>query len=540
MTDYISPKRIQGVGPIGAEILIVGEAPYGDAEHNSFPIDRDALAQLEKAYPGNLSAVRYMNLSEYKPTNNDFSYLDGSTELRDSIGVLESYITQYPPKLIIGLGERVLRHFSGNYNINDWRGSPLSHKGIKFLPTYTPDSIVYNRSNFPIFSFDLQKALDYLQGKNRIYKDNFTITHDQMEMMNLEAEILAAPYVTIDIETKRVQNAGEPINILCIGFGLSAERAICMVLTNDSARQVAGNILCKISKPIFHNSLFDVAVLRYFNDVRVLPAYFDTLLAAHVLDPEMPRGLDFICSTLTWRPCYWSGISFNETDKSHSEKQLSTRNLYIYNCFDVVVTYEAYESQQKDLEANPRLRQVFDYEMEMLEVSHHMSSTGFTVDETRRALLFTSIEAKKQKDYVFLCALAGKGVLITSPKQVKDFLYGDLELPPRRTRKGVITTDNDALVGLIAFAQGERAKLRTEEAKGKWSLKIAILKIILNIRGYEKLLSSYLGASYSKDGRLRSIFKVAGTESGRLAGGNWWDETGLNAQTLPREEIEVD
>jgi len=143
MTDYISSKRIQGTGPIGAKVLVIGEAPYGEAESQNLPLAGEPLTILERAFPSSLSSVRYMNLSEYKPANNDFAYLEGSNELRASLSVLDSYIQQHRPELIIGLGERVLRHLVDLYNVTDWRGSPLTYKGIKFLPTYSPHELVY-------------------------------------------------------------------------------------------------------------------------------------------------------------------------------------------------------------------------------------------------------------------------------------------------------------------------------------------------------------------------------------------------------------
>src|SRR5690606_35935660 len=111
--------------------------------------------------------------------------------------------------------------------------------------------------------------------------------------------------------------------------------------------------------------------------------------------------------------------------------------------------------------------------------------------------------------------------------QIKKLLYEKLGLPQRKGRDGKVTTGEDALVSLVGFCNGELKSKKTEEAKQKWRINIAVLKTLLNVRKYDKLLSSYVGIEISKDGRLRGILKVTGTESGRWAGGVWLDGTGL-------------
>ena len=533
MTDnYISSKRISGEGSLGAKILIVGDFPNGESERDNRPISGDCFNILEKAFPGVLSQTRIMNVSEYKPANNDSDYLEGSPQLRESLELLKSYIVHHPPELIITLGELPLRYLTDNYNINQWRGSPLKYKNIPLLCTYHPNYVNSAPDEFSIFAFDLMKAFEYYKEPNKSYLDNFTVLSDPIEQRNAFDEILAGGPVAIDIETKR----NSELSLLCVGFGLSNNRSICYTNSHNSSIEVLRELIPQISQPIYHNAIFDIGVLRHFHDIPAKKAYFDTMIAQHIIEPELPKGLDFLCSTLTWRPCYWAGQKFDEEDKSWSDKRKLT-DLYLYNQLDTVVTYEAYEKLKLELESHPS-KHVFDYEMDMLEVAMHIGSTGFYIDQERRALLISLIEAKKKHSYVTLCAIAQKPVLITSPKQVQNFLYNDLGLPPRKSRTGNVTTDEGALVGLISYCKTELSKAKTEPTQMKWKLRIATLKEILNIREYEKLLSSYVNVPFSTDGRMRGRYKVSGTKSGRWAGEKWYDKTGLNPQTLPRKVIE--
>ena len=524
MTSYISSTRHLPLGSMTPRVVFISDFP-----RDGNPISDVALRLIQKGYPGNLSEATFCSLSQYVPANKDFSYLEGSAELSSSLKYLEEFLLSARPSVIITLGEKALNHFTGEYNVNNWRGSPLEWKGIKLLPTLDPNIF----GVFTTVQFDLQRAIDYAEDKHRIYNDDFSILKDPVSQRNAFDEILSAPFVTIDIETKR----DGLLTLLCVGFGLSAERAICFVCNSFSAIQNVAELIPLIKNPVYHNGLFDVSALRYFHDIQALPVAGDTLIAQHVLEPEMPKDLGWLCSTLTWRACYWGSVKFDD-DKTWSAKK-ALDDLYIYNCKDCCVTYEAYDILKKELADIPDLRRVYEFELECLEASMHISSTGFCVDAERRELLRSTIKERWITDYATLHLLAGKEVLVSSPKQVKEFLYTTLELPVRRDRDGSVTTGEDALVGLIAYSQGEMKKVRTDATIYKWKTRIAMLKLLLNIRKYDKLLSSYVDVPLSPDGRLRGILKVASTESGRWAGGNWIDGTGLNVQTLPREVIKV-
>jgi hypothetical protein len=524
MTSYISSSRILPMGSNTPRVVFISDFP-----RDGNPISDASLRVIQKAYPGNLSECAFLSLSQYAPANKDFSYLEGSQELSSSLKYLEDFLLSSQPSVIITLGEKALNHFTGEYNVNNWRGSPLLWNGIKLLPTLDPNIF----GVFTTVQFDLQRALDYANNKHKVYNDDFSILKDAVSQRNAFEEILSSEKVTIDIETKR----DGLLTLLCVGFGLSAERAICFVCNSPSAIQNVAELIPLIKNPIYHNGLFDISALRYFHNIEAPPLAGDTLVAQHVLEPEMPKDLGWLCSTLTWRSCYWGSVKFDDDKTWNARKALD--DLYIYNCKDVCVTYEAYDILEKELSDIPDLRRVYEFELECLEASMHISSTGFCVDTERRELLRSTIKERWITDYATLHLLAGKEVLVSSPKQVKEFLYTDLGLPVRRDRDGSVTTGEDALVGLISYVQGEIKKVRTQESIMKKKTQIAMLKLLLNIRKYDKLLSSYVDVPLSPDGRLRGILKVASTESGRWAGGNYLDGTGLNVQTLPREVISI-
>lgn len=536
MEPHIRPKKVNWRGDPNSEVLIVTDFPTAEEEMKGL-MDCEYGKLLEAALPIPISQCAIASLSQYSPDDNNFAYLIDTEALNSGLKLIKDYLSHSKTKLIILLGPQPLRYLTHNYDIYKWRGSPLLYDNrIKVIATHHPRDVLQNRTLYPIFAFDIKRGFEYKEGKERIYSDRFTVVSDPVEQLNFVPEILEAArnrFVTVDIETRK-----SDLSLLCVGFGLSPERAICFVCKSESTLRILQDLLPKLEKVAYHNSLFDIQVLRYVHGITLRAPYFDTMVAQHVDEPELPKGLDFLCSTITWRPCYWADISFDEDSKTWSDTAAKRDSLYIYNCLDCVVTYEAVEVfLAEGMDKNP----IFQYEMEMLEVSMHMGETGFLVDNERLSMLQTAYKSRWEKDYQTLFALNdGKVINISSPKQVKWLLYDTLKLPERKDRKGKVTTDGDALVSLIAYCKDQMNSKKTDASKLDWMKKLSIVKLILQLRGYEKMMSSYLNITISPDGRVRSVWKVCGTETGRWSCALWIDDSGFNAQTLPREKVEIE
>lgn len=538
MDSHVNQKITPWRGTAGSEVLIITDFPTREEEEKGKLLDNDAGATLATCLPIPLDSCVVASLSQQRPDDNDFRYLEGSEALATGLQKIKAYIEAYKSKikLIILLGDQPLRYITQKYGIYAWRGSPLLYNGIPTLPTHNPRDVAFNNSLFPIFDTDIAKAFLYKQGKQRVYNDRFTVTADPIEQHNLTQEIIAhcesGKYITIDIETRR-----DNLGILCVGFGLSRERAICFVCKTESTLQLLRTLLPKLTRTVYHNSSFDITVKRLFHGIESPDATFDTMVAQYITQPELPKGLDFLCSIYTWRPCYWSDITFDEDSKSHSEKIANRESLYIYNCLDCVVTYEALEHfLEKGMHENP----YFQYKMKSLRVSYRMTKFGFYVDAERKKFLQDYLKKSWELDYLTFMHMAGKVINIQSHKKVQDYLYVELGLPERKNRKGGVTADQDALVSLIGYIKGQIAEKKTEEAKNAWRKKLGLVRLILNLRGNEKLVSSYFNIGISPDGRVRSVWKVCGTETSRWSCAKYYDDTGFNAQTMPREELEIE
>lgn len=530
--EYNSPK-----------ILIIGEAPGRDEETEGKPFvgqSGELLFQALHRVGITRDNVSLLNLSQYRPHENKFEYLEDSQVLRDGVAEIKSYLRQQQSsiRVVILLGERPLNYIGGRYGISKWRGSVIKQDGINFISTYHPAFVLRDRSSYPIFTFDISKAFEVFRSGYNLPESNFSIDPRGLELEEKVQELIASDELAVDIESVK-----DSSHIICCGFATSANDAVCIVNHSfDGLESSFVNALRRIlespNKKIFHNGLFDVDML-HLNSIDTENFHYDTMIGQHILEPELPKGLDFLTSIYTDRPYYkdMGKSAIPDNEKAWGSK-IDKEKLYIYNCLDCVATYEIYKKQEREL-IEEGLKEFFDYEMEMTEVALHISRSGMLLDSKRVALIKSTLLSRTLKDQELLNNITKCQLNVRSPKQLKEVLFDRLRLPLRKNYNGGVTTDENAIVSLMTFCQTKINGLVTENKKFEWQLKLAALKLILKIRGQRQLISNYIDIPISSDGRVRSSYKVAATETGRWAANTYVDGTGFNGQTMPREVLEI-
>lgn len=534
----ISSKKVPHVGPENADLFILGEAPGEDETLQLRPFvgrSGEYLNHLLNLVGISRDAVRLGNVCNYQPRGNDFKLLHGSPQLVEGKTELISYLSSHSPKVILALGNEALKVLTGCDGISKWRGSVLRHNNSFVIPSYHPAYAFRDSQVPPILEFDLQKVKRILKDGYTPPRHYFDTDFDYRQEADLIRRVSECPFITADIESIRGTT-----HILCIGFALSDEEAVCIRNpyplgqgVDPNFRRLVTAIVDAARSVTFHNGLFDTEVLRLNNIPIPFDKYdYDTMYAQRVLAPELPIGLDFCASIYTDEPYY--------KDEGKENSASFKQTLWEYNCKDCIVTYQTRSEQEKIFQSDPLLLNTFRYQMSLVPVASHITSSGMLVDAERINLLKESTQNKLDQDRALIYAInGGNPVLTSSPKQVIDFLHNKLALPTRSNRENKVTTNEDAIVSLISYAQKEMENRKTEKSRQEWFFKVSALKLLLRVRGNEKLLSSYLNVATSPDGRVRGSYKIAGTETGRWSASNYVDGTGFNPQTLPREEIEV-
>lgn len=546
--------RVPNSGKDGADILIVGEAPGFEEEQSGLPFFGPSGQLLWNALGRegiSRENVKVANLCQYRPQKNNFKQLLQTKALTDGIAELVGYIKKYPPKVVLALGHYPTQYLTGRAPIGNYRGSILPcifDANVKVIPSFHPSFILRTPSHYPTFSADIERAVSdskFSEFKLPVHSFHYALDGERLEQLVQKFE--QADILTVDIETRKKDGA-----LLCVGFGMKDESGVVSLCIQPASMQhtqaIFRLLLCQ-AKKVFHNGgAFDIPMLER-HGFKVENFHWDTMIAHRIVWAELPSSLAFLTSLYTREPYYKDegkqslseeeGVS--QDTKAWGDK-IPLEKLYIYNCKDVHVTYDIYLAQQLEVCSDKNYSKVFNFEMGQLEVAASISKAGLPVDDVRlkqmkNSLLFKWLQLQQQ-----LNKLVGYSVNVNSPTQKKELLYTKLGLPERKIFAGGVsrvTTNEDALVASIGFCKDKINELKTEDGKNRWEDKIKAIRLIMQIVEIRKLLSSYILAKRSPDGKLRSTFKVMATETGRWGAAKYIDGTGINAQTAPRESIEL-
>lgn len=546
--SLISSIRVPNEYNKGARILCIGESPGDTEERELKPFVGESgnilTATLLRAGIARTD-VCLANLSQFRPQGNKFEILEGSTELRNGIEEICRFLIQHREINVIAcLGSKPLYYITGKSSIFSYRGSILQSKpdfgNRKSIGTFHPSAVLRDRKLYPTFNFDIQRIKnDSNYSELKLPEREYVIDPRGIQLEEITQELCEADELAVDIETKKKSS-----HILCVGFASSPKKAVCIVNHQSTGEyhQAVQRILSSRAKKIYQFGTFDTEQLSINGFENAERNYhWDTMVAQHVLNPELPRGLDFLTSIYTREPYYKqegrSALPSGDT-KSWSLKTTKEK-VWVYNAKDCCVTFEVKQGQVLDFGNDKDLLNTFNYKMSLIPVARHIMGNGMLIDQERRAEFEIALLKRWTKLQNIMNLLCDKEVNVRSPK-LKDLLYGEFKLPVRRNRGAGITTDEDAIVSLITHCVDYITSLKREETKQEWNKKLIILKTILEIRGLRQLLSNYVTAKISSDGRLRSTYSYASVETGRGSASAYVDGTGVNSQTFPRSSVIVE
>lgn len=549
MTSLISPRKVLPSGPEDAEILIIGEAPGFEEDESRLPFQGEAGQLLNQGLSiagFDRNAIRVTNICNYRPNNNKFDLLLDTWQLKEGIDEVTDYIARSRRlRWVVISGGKPLEYILKRRGIEKWRSSTVELSGINYYCSYHPAAVIRDRTLFGTFTFDLRKLYRYVTKGYVKPKNDFVIDPKGIDLEECLREIESYEgIVSCDIEGVKGST-----RLLCVGFGLSDSRSIVLGNSDFAGNEfVFWTAIKRILenpniKKSFQNGFgYDIEVLRE-NGINVEGYVFDTMVAAHVLEPELPYNLAYLTTIYTDRSYYKdkgrSAIP-DDDDKGWGDK-VDKKVIYEYNAEDDVTQKEITDKQIKEL-TEYKLWDTFNYKMSLIPVSQELSRAGMEIDKERKEVLRAAVKMKWKYYQEVINAIAGWGrtVNVKSPIAMKRLLLDEFKLPERRNRNQGITFDEDAIVSYLGFIQDKINSSVRESTIEAWSLKLVACKCILLIRGFRQLLSNYINIKFSQDNRIRSIYNLsAATETGRGSSHKWIDGTGNNAQTWPRERLSI-
>lgn len=517
MANYVA-----GIGPIGAKIAICGEAPGAHEDRAGLPFvgpSGDMLDEFLDSIKLRRKEVYLTNICKFRPPNNDLNKLGLiNIDLDEQGKRTRDELASIKPNVVIALGNTALRYLTGKNKITKYRGSILTMLGgfPKVVATFHPAHLLrgYSEEGMqketaePWAKFvaraDFQRALEESSSPRLDLPQRYTqIARSSSDVIQFFKSQQHENILAIDIEVIKTI----PI---CVGLSLNPAWSLTVPLLqkfngvelskffsiSDLAYtwQILGREFANPKwKKVGQNFKFDQDKLDRMG-FKIDKLYADVMLMLHTLYPELPKSLAFAASIWTREP-FWK-----DEGKDFNPKKDNIEDYYKYNGKDACVTRELVPVLLSELEECNLSEFYHGYINHLHSLYLSIEREGITQDQEQREKL-----RKKYKDMLFeidskLFEKVGFQFNPNSPQQVALVLFKHFGLP---FRKG---TGEDELTAILANVP----KARKDPIK-------SALEYILLHRQIAKTLGTYINANPDYDGRMRTNFKIYGTETGRTS-----------------------
>lgn len=251
----------------------------------------------------------------------------------------------------------------------------------------------------------------------------------------------------------------------------------------------------------------DMLILRREGIEWKRSAWFDTGVAHYLVEPEKKHDLPTLAFIYLGYRC----ADYEMTASERKKFLLSAPGKFWADCSELVLRLEPL--LKADVRLKSELKLLDDIELPFVRVLAEMEWCGVRIDSARLDEMAAELSAKISDLEKQAFDLAGHEFNVGSPSQVGQILFGEMMIDPKakKTKGGAWST--------------------TEEILEKYSATVPIVKIILEIRGLKKLLSTYVEALpkmiNSRTGKIHTTFNQTVTATGRIS------STNPNLQNIP-------
>lgn len=435
---------------------------------------------------------------------------------------LNKEIERSTARFIIAVGNVPLVALTGRWGMYKWRGSAIQsihHKDKVVFSILSPENIAAGSTEDTfLITQDLKKAY-------RFFKNGMTVQTRKLLTRPTYAQVctfltmcyqrgMEGTPISFDIEVKNLE-------LNCISFSFSPDMALSIPFVDSDgdtfAPPVEAAIMRMIAKILSsrqirkqgQNLVFDTHFLLRKYGIRTYNID-DSMVAQHTFMPQLPKGLDMVTSL-------WTDVPYYKDDGKEWIRGGGTyAKLWDYNCLDSIVVQEAMPKLLKNLALTDNLP-AYERQLSIIEPCVYMMERGIRVNLERlryeRGMMEAEVAIAKHK-----LASITNNLNVNSPKQMQDYFFGKLGIPPIKNKHHKVSADAEAMKR-IARA-GERG---AEEAS-----------LILEIKKKEKLISTYLtDTKFDTDERIRCSYNPVGTTYSRLSSSKSLFGTGMNMQNWP-------
>lgn len=456
--------------------------------------------------------------------------------------ILFNEIQALNPHVIVPLGNLSLKLLTGVGPHYKYRGSILNLPDFwrekynlstspKVIPTFAPQDIYADYTKFSIALVDFQRKIVPNRNNPSPYKDDsiLWICKSGEEAFNFFHRNKDNSFVACDIETFH----GIPS---CISFCFDGRESVSFPLLETEIprsdqiliyHEVAKVLNSPIRK-VFQNGKFDIIILERFG-WKINNFYADTMLAFHTIYPELAsRGGDEVIYTpksigygknLGFLTSIYTNFPYHKDEGKGHNLFPPSKEYLLYNAKDSLVTNIIWSEEIKELDELGLTHFFHNKVMPLFYIYKNMETRGIQIDNSRRIALRSKYLAYFQYHEQELRELLNEAEFnARSAPQVGRLVYETLKFPIRKKYGSEddstkYATDEETLEELAIIHGGNNRY----GLKGK-----TILYKIITVRKLHKIIE-YIDTPIHPDGRLRSSWNLAGTETGRTSGGKSTD-----------------
>jgi DNA polymerase I-like protein with 3'-5' exonuclease and polymerase domains len=397
----------------------------------------------------------------------------------------------------------IKKEFKGNskLSIDNYVGSMFNYKGMEFCAVLPADRLY--SSTYGEFIFR-RMASKFAEPEKFFPCPEFNwVSVEDKDCEEMLLTLSNSSFISIDIETAR-----EPVphitHIAYTGVFWEEEgkvyttKSYSFRLDTMYKYEVAKKINNYLQPKIFQNGRYDNAYLLAY-DLQPTNYLYDTNYLFNCYYSELPKKLAFLAPFFIRDVKYWKDLS--DTNNEYIYRQYNALDTWSTACVFLAMIHEMPEWAIN----NYVMKFPANYPAMMCE------ATGLKVDVD--SMLRVAKESKFESD----------ARLLRLRKRI-----GEMEFNPNSPKQVVNLLK---LLGHSVDSSDEATLVRASEADPLTSL---ILSDILEIRGLNKVISTYLDTDKLYKGTLLFSVNPHGTDSGRSASGEHAFWCGSNIQNQPR------
>lgn len=537
-TRFPSSSFVPPEGPIGAPIMVIGEAP---GYHEDVGIELEDGTRIHRPFCGasgrmldgllrqaglKREEIFITNVIKRMPNNkNDITTKDAQIEVANNINALRKEIRAVKPRVIVPVGNTALQALGIRWKIGNCRGFIINTPYGKVIPTYHPAFVFRQYQEKVTCQKDWQKiARQSKTVSYPVFREEFelepTIEDVERFAMLVQRKVESGQKVSIALDLETYYLEGSPLNnpIKLVGMAFDSSHAIVIPFIDQNnelywktedeeirAWVAIGSILENPRLEIMaHNMMFDIVVLKNHGlDVRA--KLYDTIIAQSLVYFPSKHSLEYLASVYTDYPPW---------------KLLQTKSdegFRYYNAKDCVVLHEIRPSLDEDIKADG-LTIICGIMMNVILPTVDMMLRGIAIDTKAYNDIKESLEEKIEDITRELRGHAGNvSFNPNATQQVSNLLFKQLKLRSGvKTKGGAKSTSEDVL---------NRLSLRYPKNE--------VVKLMQEYRHYSQQYKTFIKNLYiHTDNRVHSEFKLHRVATGRYSSSN------PNIQNLPARKDE--